>query len=34
METITDLSDQWIGNISDKIERKQKKFLKGASWLF
>ena len=34
METITDLGDQWIQNILNKIDTKQKKNRKGVSWLF
>ena len=34
METITDLGDQWIQNILNKIDTKQKKNRKEVSWLF
>ena len=34
METTTDLSDQWIQNILNKIETEKEKFKEGAFWLF
>ena len=34
METITDLSDQWIQNILNKKETEEGKSKKGAFWLF
>ena len=34
METITNLGDQWIRIILNKIETKDGKLKKGAFWLF
>ena len=33
MKIITDLSDKWVQNISNKKETKYKKLKEGVSWL-
>ena len=33
MGFIADLDCQWIQNISNEIDKKQKKFKKGTSWV-
>ena len=33
METITDLDDQWIRNISNNIETEEGKSKKGTLWI-